>query len=43
MSYSAMSSWTKLDTDNPLAQLELTFFFNVVEQAYSRGVFAGHW
>ena len=33
-------SWSKLDTDNPLEQLQLTFFFNVVEQAYSRGVLA---
>eukprot|EP00731_Ephydatia_muelleri_P027834 Em0019g707a len=30
--------WSKLDTDNPLEQLQLTFFFNVVEQAYSRGM-----
>lgn len=33
-------SWSQLDTDNPLEQLHLTFFFNVVEQAYNRGVVA---
>ena len=32
------SSWSELSTDDPLSQLQGTFFFRVVEEGYNAGL-----